>query len=185
MGADGALFAIRRRLHRPVPPHLIDDMYLSLGILCDGYRVVRAGDALAYEESVTSSVEEFRRKIRIACQALNVHHRIWPRLRRLSGPVVYMYVSHKLLRWVAVYNLALALTCSAAGLLAAGIDWPFVAAPAVAAALALRWGHRRKLWPIAQLAEMLIGLAGSGIGVWRSLRGEQFQTWTPAASIRH
>ena len=24
----------------------------------------------------------------------------------------------------------------------------------------------------------------TGIGVWRSLRGERFQTWTPANSIR-
>jgi hypothetical protein len=27
-------------------------------------------------------------------------------------------------------------------------------------------------------------LLGAGLGVWRSLRGERFQTWTPANSIR-
>src|SRR5579864_4597069 len=34
MGADGSLFAIRRSLSRPVPDNLIDDMYVSLSILC-------------------------------------------------------------------------------------------------------------------------------------------------------
>ena len=42
IGADGSLFAIRRRLHRPVPKGLFDDIFVSLGILLAGYRVVRA-----------------------------------------------------------------------------------------------------------------------------------------------
>jgi len=76
MGADGSVFAIRRSLHNPPPEHIIDDMYVSLMILCNGYRVIQANDAFAYEESVVSAGEEFRRKIRIACQAFNVHRLI-------------------------------------------------------------------------------------------------------------
>src|SRR5262249_29809459 len=34
MGADGSLFAIRHSLSRPVPENLIDDMFVSLSILC-------------------------------------------------------------------------------------------------------------------------------------------------------
>ena len=105
MGADGSLFAVRRSLHRPVPEHIIDDMYLSLSILCDGYRVVRAPDVKASEESVVSGAEEFRRKIRIACQAFNVHRLLWPRLRRLAPLKIYKYVSHKWLRWLSIYFL--------------------------------------------------------------------------------
>ena len=85
MGADGSIFAIRRHLHRPPPANLIDDMYVSLSILCNGARVVRAGDAIAYEPAVSTAGEEFRRKIRIACQSFNVHRAMWPALRRLSG----------------------------------------------------------------------------------------------------
>ncbi len=73
MGADGSIFALRRLLHRPVPLHLLDDMFLSLGALCSGYRVVRAKDAVAFEKSVTAPREEFFRKIRIACQGFNGH----------------------------------------------------------------------------------------------------------------
>src|SRR5260221_1599643 len=73
VGADGSLFAIRRALHRPVPEGIIDDMFVSLTILCAGYRVVSAVDVLSFERAATSARDEFRRKIRIACQAFNGH----------------------------------------------------------------------------------------------------------------
>src|ERR1700722_19036310 len=41
VGADGSLFAIRRALHQPVAPDVIDDFYLSVRILLGGHRVVR------------------------------------------------------------------------------------------------------------------------------------------------
>jgi hypothetical protein len=38
--------------------------------------------------------------------------------------------------------------------------------------------------PFSQVADILVAFTGAGLGVWRSIRGERFQTWTPAASIR-
>jgi cellulose synthase/poly-beta-1,6-N-acetylglucosamine synthase-like glycosyltransferase len=184
MGADGSLFAIRRSLHRPVPPNLIDDMYLSLGILCDGYEVVRAEDALAYEDSVTASGEEFRRKMRIACQAFNVHRMLWPRLTRLPALKLYMYVSHKLLRWFAGLNLLLSAAFGGAFLVAHGM--PIFAVPCLAlAGISLLWlGVSHSIPLLAPAAEILLAFLGTLAGVVQSLRGRQFQTWTPAASIR-
>ena len=184
MGADGSLFAIRRSLHRAVPPNLIDDMFVSLGILCDGFKVVTAPDALAYEASVTSSDEEFRRKVRIACQAFNVHRELWPRLKRLPPAVVYMYVSHKLLRWVAAFNLGLSAVLGAAGLVAMGVPVPALALLIVLAVGSLWAALRFQLRPLSSIAEILVALAGASLGVIHSLRGRQFQTWTPASSIR-
>jgi cellulose synthase/poly-beta-1,6-N-acetylglucosamine synthase-like glycosyltransferase len=183
MGADGSLFAIRRSLHQPPPEHIIDDLYVSLMILCSGYRVIQADDALAYEESVVSGREEFKRKIRIACQAFNVHRLIWPRLRKLDGITIYKYVSHKLVRWFTIYLLALAGVSFEAALIVSGHA-------AVGAALfaccgaALLVGCFSSMKPFAQVAGIMAAFAGTGIGVWRSLRGERYQTWTPAASIR-
>jgi cellulose synthase/poly-beta-1,6-N-acetylglucosamine synthase-like glycosyltransferase len=184
MGADGSLFAIRRALHHPVPERLIDDMFVSLSILCDGHRVVRAPDALAYEASVSAPGEEFRRKIRISCQAFNVHRVLWPKLRRLPIFTVYMYLSHKLLRWLSGFNLLFSAALGAAALAALGVS---VAALALAAAcgVALLWlAVRYRLRPWAGIGEILLALAGAAAGVLQSLRGRTFQTWTPAASIR-
>src|SRR5690606_20814637 len=120
MGADGSLFAIRRELFRTVPPDLFDDMFTSLSILCDGWRVVRAPDVRAFEEQAVASRDEFRRKIRIGCASFNVHRLLWPRLRRLGWLNCYKYVSHKLLRWMVAYNLGLAAALFLAWLLVAG-----------------------------------------------------------------
>jgi len=183
MGADGSLFAVRRCLHRPPPDHIIDDMYVSLSILCDGWRVIQADDVHAYEASVSAGGEEFRRKVRIACQAFNVHRLLWPRLRRLPLLVRYQYLSHKLLRWFTIYLLALSALAFEAALLTAGWTGVALALPATAGA-ALWLGHRHAVRPFAQVADILLAFAGTGLGVWRSLRGERFQTWSPAASIR-
>jgi cellulose synthase/poly-beta-1,6-N-acetylglucosamine synthase-like glycosyltransferase len=184
MGADGSLFAIRRRLHRPVPADLIDDMFLSLSVLCDGYRVVRAQGAIAFEESVTAPLEEFQRKIRIACQAFNVHRALWPRLKRLPVPALYMYVSHKLLRWLSIYSLALSGLAAAAGLSALGVPLSVTGVAMIALVGLLWWAGRRRWSPFAQAREVLIALVGAGIGVAEAFLGKQYQTWTPASSIR-
>jgi cellulose synthase/poly-beta-1,6-N-acetylglucosamine synthase-like glycosyltransferase len=183
IGADGSVFAIRRSLHQPPPDHIIDDLYLSLKILCSGYRVIQASDAVAYEEAVVSGPEEFRRKIRIACQAFNVHRLLWPQLRRLDGITLYKYISHKLIRWFTIYLLAIFALAIEAALIVDG-HVPLAAALAVCTAAAIIFGLVSSVRPFAQFAGTLAALAGTGLGVWRSMLGDRYQTWTPAASIR-
>jgi cellulose synthase/poly-beta-1,6-N-acetylglucosamine synthase-like glycosyltransferase len=183
MGADGSVFAIRRALHNPPPEHIIDDLYVSLMILCSGYRVIQASDALAYEESVVSAGEEFTRKIRIACQAFNVHRLVWPQLRKLDGITRYKYVSHKLIRWFTIYLLAISAIAFGAALIVAGRA-VVAAALVVCVSGALLLGRFSSMKPFAQIAGIVSAFAGTGFGVWRSMRGERYQTWTPAASIR-
>jgi len=183
MGADGSMFAIRRSLHKPPPEHIIDDMYVSLMILCSGYRVVQASNAFAYEESVVDAREEFTRKIRIACQAFNVHRLIWPQLCKLDGVTLYKYVSHKLLRWFTIYFLAISAVAFDAALIVAA-HARIAVALVICVAGALLLGGFSSMKPFAQMTEIISAFAGTGLGVWRSLRGERYQTWTPAASIR-
>lgn len=183
MGADGSIFALRRALHEPPPPDLIDDMYVSLAVLCRGLRIVRAGDAYAYEEAVSRPAEEWRRKVRIACQAFNVHRALWPRLRRLPALDLYKYVSHKLLRWLTAGFLGAGALCLLGAMAAAGAWW-LLAASAVAggaAALALLTARRGLL---ATGRDVLGAFVATGVGVWRSWRGDRFQTWNPPASAR-
>jgi cellulose synthase/poly-beta-1,6-N-acetylglucosamine synthase-like glycosyltransferase len=183
MGADGSIFAIRRSLHRPPPEHIIDDLYVSLMILCGGHRVIQASDAFGFEESVVSGREEFQRKVRIACQAFNVHRLIWPEMRKLGRITRYKYISHKLIRWFTIYFLALAALAFEAALILAGHAVLGVAMFAgVAAALLL--GCVSSIKPFTQIAGIMAAFAGTGLGVWRSIRGDRYQTWTPAASIR-
>jgi hypothetical protein len=137
----------------------------------------------AYEESVTHSGEEFSRKVRIACQAFNVHKLLWPKLRKLDLLTRYKYVSHKLLRWVSIYFLTGAAIAFTLALLFAG--YTLIALLLVAMAVgAAALGWYGSLRPFVQIMDVLTALTGAGLGVWRSIRGERFQTWTPANSIR-
>lgn len=183
IGADGSLFAVRRSLRRPPPDDIIDDLYVSLMVLCQRFRVVQSTRARAYEESVSYAREEFTRKVRIACQAFNVHRLLWPRLRELDPLTLYKYVAHKLIRWLSGYFLLLAATCAASAMLSAGLIWP-VAIGVPLLALLLVGGSYLRIWPVAQLADVLLAIAATAIGVWQSLRGERYQTWTPANSVR-
>lgn len=182
MGADGSIFAIRRALHKPPPDDLIDDMYVSLAIRCDGWRVVRVDEARATEASVSRPGEEFRRKIRIGCQAFNVHRALWPRLRRLPAVDLYKYVSHKLLRWLTIYLLSFGTVALLAGLML--LNPTVAAACAVVALLGIAGIALARPGKIAVLQDVLLAFVATGLGVWRSVRGERFQTWNPPDSAR-
>jgi len=183
MGADGSIFAIRRSLHVAPPVDMIDDMFVSFNILCQGYRIVRANDVIAYEQSVTVAREEFRRKVRIACQAFNVHRALWPKLRQLPALDLYKYVSHKLLRWFTILWLALAVLFFVLALVVAGYGWLAIALCMLGAAT-IWLGFNFKLPVISQVIDILYAFLGAGVGVWKSFTGERFQTWAPANSIR-
>jgi cellulose synthase/poly-beta-1,6-N-acetylglucosamine synthase-like glycosyltransferase len=183
MGADGSIFAIRRSLHRPAPPDIIDDMFVSLSILCGGHRVVRAADAIAYEPIVSQPGEEFDRKVRIACQAFNVHRILASELRRLPMLDRYKYVSHKLLRWLTVYFLVAGGILLSAALAVTGA-WGALAAVLGTTAFLALIGFAFPHGAAAKLLHVAGALLATGLGVLRSFQGERFQTWTPPASSR-
>lgn len=137
----------------------------------------------AYEQSASSPREEFQRKVRIACQAFNAHRLLWPQLRQLDALSLYQYLSHKWLRWLCIYLLALSFAGFALALLLAG-QTATAAGLAGLLGLVLGIGYRFSLKPFAQIFDLFSALTAVGLGVWRSLHGELFQTWTPAASVR-
>lgn len=183
VGVDGSLFATRRALHPFVPADIIDDFYVSMKILLEGHAVVRAPEALAFERTGSDERDEFGRKVRIACQAFNVHRRLWPQICRARLGLVYAYLSHRLLKWLIVYNLALSAAFAVAEL--AELTSLRVAASAtvmIAAAGYVAW--RLDVPPARRLGSMLVAFVGAGLGVLRSLRGDRFQTWNPIATAR-
>jgi cellulose synthase/poly-beta-1,6-N-acetylglucosamine synthase-like glycosyltransferase len=183
IGADGSLFALRRELHRAPPDHIIDDMYVSMMVCCEGYRIVQADDVIAYEESVTGQRDEFWRKVRIASCAFNVHRVLWPQVRGTNGLLIYKYVSHKWIRWLTIYFLTVGLGLIELGLIMAGQGMAAFWL-AVAASIGLVLGAVTSNGPLAQAWDILAAFAATGLGVFRSVRGERMKTWTPVASLR-
>jgi cellulose synthase/poly-beta-1,6-N-acetylglucosamine synthase-like glycosyltransferase len=181
MGADGSLYAMRSQLYRPIPEGVADDMFLSLAVLCDGYRVVRAEDVRVFERAGTVAKDEFRRKIRIGCQAYSTHRALWSQLRRLDGLSVYKYISHKLLRWFTVFTLiGAAVTAFAAVAVLGGVGLALVLAAAGLVGLWLAWKLRFR--PVPMLVDMFQAFMATGIGVCQALTGARVKLWEPARS---
>ena len=183
IGADGSLYAVRRVLWPVVPDDLIDDFFVPMMVRFGGLRVTRAGDVVAYERSAGDAGDEFRRKVRIACQAFNVHRRLWPEIRRLPALDLYKYLSHKLLKWLAGFNLFLAGLAGWLGL-AAVAGWGGASGALLIMLLALVLGCLLRLPAVPATWNALTMLAAVSLGLVRSLQGEHFQTWQPALSVR-
>ncbi len=106
ISATGAIYAIRRSLFQPVPAGVTDDFTLSTGVIVQGYRLIFAPDAIAYEPVSDSSGAEFARKVRVITRGL---HAVQLR-RELLNPFRYGFYalqlfSHKVLRRLIVLPL--------------------------------------------------------------------------------
>jgi cellulose synthase/poly-beta-1,6-N-acetylglucosamine synthase-like glycosyltransferase len=110
VGIDGAMYALRRRDLRPAKNGLIaDDFVVGMNAGREGYRIVYDPEAIAEEDPTPSDGMEFRRKIRVVAYAIQslIAGEGLPRLTQ--GRFLWVYVSHKLLRWLTPVFLLMAL----------------------------------------------------------------------------
>src|SRR6266508_4908633 len=70
ISATGAIYAIRRSLFRGVPVGVTDDFAVSTDVIAQGYRLVFAPDAIAYEPVAGTGGIEFGRKVRVITRGL-------------------------------------------------------------------------------------------------------------------
>ena len=109
IGANGAIYAIRRELFRPLPSQavIMDDFLISLRVLEQGFRVIYEPEAVASEKTSPDMQGEFTRKVRIAAANFNGISYIKGLLNPLRGFVALALWSHKIVRWLVPF-LALA-----------------------------------------------------------------------------
>jgi glycosyltransferase involved in cell wall biosynthesis len=183
MTLDGSLYALRKPLRHAPPDDIVDDFFITFMIMADGYRVIQSQDARSQEPSVTSDAEEMRRKIRIACQGFNAHRALWPVLSRMGALTLYMYLSHKFIRWFGILFIALTWLFMEAALISAGLG--FIALGVlILTGLSLWLGLRLKVKPFSTVTNILMAFAGAGLGVWQSITGARYQVWEPPTSAR-
>lgn len=102
IGTDGAMYAIRRELFKPLSEDVIvDDFIIAMRVLDKGYRIVYEPKAIGYEYAASSVSQEFKRKVRMIAggfQSLGILKSV---LNPLSHPIVFIqFISHKYLRWL-------------------------------------------------------------------------------------
>jgi cellulose synthase/poly-beta-1,6-N-acetylglucosamine synthase-like glycosyltransferase len=106
---DGAIFCIRRSLYSDVEPDLANDLELPLQIGRQGYWIICEPRARSVETSTESSSEEFMRRRRISAQGFLG---MWRLRRCLFGLRGLQFLSRKLLRWLTLAPMAMALIAS-------------------------------------------------------------------------
>lgn len=107
VGVDGGIDAIRRNLYVPMRADQLPDFVLPLAVVEQGKRVVYEKSASVFESALSSSIDEFRMRVRVALRALWA---IYDK-RRLLNPFRYplfawQLFSHKLLRYLAFIPLS-------------------------------------------------------------------------------
>jgi cellulose synthase/poly-beta-1,6-N-acetylglucosamine synthase-like glycosyltransferase len=104
VGATGSIYAVRRALYVPLAPNtLLDDFLVPMRIVLAGYRVIFLRAARAFDFSSQTASREFSRKVRTLAgnfQAVAMEPRL---LDPRANPVLFQFVSHKLLRLVVPY----------------------------------------------------------------------------------
>ncbi len=113
LGANGAIYAIRRSLWKPLAPDTIcDDFCVAMNVSAARHRLVYEPAAWAEEEAPAGIGDEYQRRVRIGIgnfQALIRHPEyVW----RTSVGTCFSYLSHKVLRWVAPHLLIVGLLVS-------------------------------------------------------------------------
>ncbi len=101
VGGDGAIYAIRKSLYRPLQAADLSDFVNPMQISLQGYRNVYEPEAVSFENGADTFEQEFRRKVRIVARAW----RGLLRVRAVLNPFRFGFftvqvLSHKLLRWL-------------------------------------------------------------------------------------
>ena len=107
LGANGAIYAMRRGLFQPIPADtLIDDLTIPLlAKLHADFRIVYDRQAIAYEETAPDIRAEFRRRARIGAGGFQAIARLWTLLHPRCGWTAFAFLSHKVLRWPSPFWL--------------------------------------------------------------------------------
>jgi len=185
VGADGAIFAMRRSLYRPLRDDDINDFVLPLSVIDQGFHCLLAEDAFCSEHPGKNLESEFRRQSRITNRSLRAIWRHLPLLNPFRYPSFSFFLfSHKVVRFlVPVMLLASALALVP---LAAGSGVYFGIALACAAAAVIVWANARlesaSSWlQRNRLARMLSVFVTMNLamlhGWWKFLSGNVETTW--------
>jgi cellulose synthase/poly-beta-1,6-N-acetylglucosamine synthase-like glycosyltransferase len=99
LGANGAIYAYRRRLFRPVDPLMFCDDVIPVRIAIERYLAIYDPEARCTEEAAEEAVERHRRARHASFGLRSMLFLISEACRRGRLLILYQCVSHRLLRW--------------------------------------------------------------------------------------
>ena len=187
VGANGAIYAIRKALFIDVPLHTPNDFFHPLAVLRRGYEARFEEKAVAYEKPTIDRKEEFRRRSRIVMRSVGAVMEIRRQFGSLFGKGWFNLFSHKILRW---FTLPIHMILLLANVLMLGS--PFYLGFMVLQILLILAGFCGFLCDMAGVKVklltapyyfLLINLAAMN-GIFKYFKGERVNTWKQAETTR-
>lgn len=184
LGANGAIYALRRELFVELPGDIISDFVAPLGAWRRGFRIAYEPTAVATEYSSVRFADEFRRRRRIVSRSL---YGLWTEAGVLNPFAHFFFAfqmfSHKLLRWLVPVWLVVLLAVNIS--LAAREYYGFLLALQAAfyglAALGLLLPERLgRCWLFYVPAYFTATNWGTLLGLLSFLMGCRHRVWQPA-----
>jgi cellulose synthase/poly-beta-1,6-N-acetylglucosamine synthase-like glycosyltransferase len=184
IGADGAIFAIRKELYRPLKGTDINDFVIPLNVVRQGYRTVFEEGAWCVEETAKEPEREFSRQVRITNRTLRAIFK--KKLGFLSSPEHTLFsfelLSHKVAKFLVPLFLTSALVSNLALTGAQGFYRLLILLQAGFYALAvLERGFVSALLEKVMSACRTFAVVNAAIlnGWITYARGRDFTTWKP------
>ena len=184
IGADGAIFAIRKELYLPLEDYDINDLVIPLSINQQGYRGVLQREAICIEKDAGSPKGEFHRQVRITSRTI----RAIMNYRQLLNPfrfglLSFELFSHKVCKFLVPLFLVALLVSNLLlseregfflmALVAQGIFY-------IAAGSASFVPKRSLLSRIVEAARIFVVVNVAIALAWvKYLQGETYTTWSP------
>ena len=105
VGADGAVFAIRKKLYLPLQDSDINDFVIPLNVIAQGKRVVLDPAIHCIEQPGENETKEYRRQVRITNRTLGAIGRNIQFLNPfMYGSFSFFLLSHKVIRFLVPFT---------------------------------------------------------------------------------
>jgi cellulose synthase/poly-beta-1,6-N-acetylglucosamine synthase-like glycosyltransferase len=104
--STGAFMAIRKKLWKDLSPIDDADFITPLDVIHQGYKVVYAPDALAFDKPVSTATGELLGRIRQTSKNFSGTLKRWGWKSLITHPLISLgLLSHKFLRWLTIFFL--------------------------------------------------------------------------------
>lgn len=181
VGADGAIYALRKSLYEPLAPEFINDFIHPVQTVLKGCRAVSEPGAVC-REKVEDRENELRRQTRIMAQSWLIYFSQIESLIR-GGRWLYAWqlTSHKLLRWLALPLMAV--TYLTSGFLLLDSEVYFAAFAAQSMFMLVAFLGSQGEGRVAKVAYLFMLMHYAAVaGLYRYLSGSNYVTWNPRNS---
>ena len=174
IGVTGAIYAVRRELYTNMPAEtLLDDVFVPMNVVKAGKRVVFQPTAIARDRIFKQKGKEFSRKVRTLTGNYQLV-RLAPWLLSSENPLLFRFISHKLLRLLVPLLLLGMLAASAAigGRFYGVAFWTQVLFYGLAV-MGMLIPSARKLKPIAVASTFVMLNAAAALALYSFLAGRK------------